>query len=121
MNNSVRQFVFSLFIFSSFAYADIERVSVSSSGEQSNNSSGIHSTGTESVSADGRFVAFTSAASNLVPDDTNGINDIYVRDRQAGITERVSVSSTGEQATGEYNASGSQFPTIQCGRPLRRL
>jgi hypothetical protein len=74
-----------------------ERVSVDSSGIQPNGSSGH-----PSVSADGRFVAFSSRASNLVPDDTNGIADgtpdVFVRDRQTGTTERVSVDSSGNQA-----------------------
>jgi Tol biopolymer transport system component len=51
-----------------------------------------------SLSRDGRFVAFLSRASNLVPDDTNDREDVFVRDRQNATTERVSVSSTGEQA-----------------------
>jgi Tol biopolymer transport system component len=52
---------------------------------------------------DGRYVAFTSTATNLVDGDTNGVDDIFVRDRQTGITERVSVSSTGAQAN-HYSA-----------------
>ena len=50
------------------------------------------------ISADGRYVAFASQATNLVPDDTNGFNDIFVRDLVAGTTRRVSVSSDGEQS-----------------------
>lgn len=46
-----------------------------------------------SVSSDGRFVAFQTIANNVVPDDTNGGTDIFVRDRLLGTTERVSVSS----------------------------
>ena len=70
----------------------IERVSVSSQGAQAaRDSSG------SSVSDDGRFVAFGSWADNLVPNDTNGTEDIFVRDRQTGVTERVSVSSSGLQ------------------------
>ena len=53
---------------------------------------------TPSVSGDGRFVAFLSASDNLVPDDTNGVADVFVRDRLAGETLRVSISSTGAQA-----------------------
>ncbi len=53
-----------------------ERVSVSSGGEQGNFASYQ-----PSISADGRYVAFTSTASNLVPGDSNGTNDIFVRDR----------------------------------------
>lgn len=53
-----------------------------------------------SISADGRFVAFRSSASNLVPGDTNGLSDIFVYDRQTGVTERVSVSSGGVEGNG---------------------
>jgi Tol biopolymer transport system component len=60
------------------------------------------------ISSDGRFVAFQSDATNLVADDTNGINDIFVRDRVTGSVERVSVSSTGTEGTG----TGSSGATI---------
>jgi uncharacterized repeat protein (TIGR01451 family) len=49
------------------------------------------------VSPDGRFVGFVSFADNLVPDDTNQSSDVFVRDRLAGTTERVSVSSRGRE------------------------
>jgi Tol biopolymer transport system component len=48
-----------------------------------------------SVSADGRFVAFASSATNLVAGDTNGTDDIFVFDRNSGVVARVSVSSSG--------------------------
>jgi Tol biopolymer transport system component len=72
-----------------------ERVSVDSSGTQGNNVSFD-----PSISADGRFVAFTSFASNLVSGDTNGTSDVFVHDRQTGTTERVSVDSSGTQGNG---------------------
>ncbi len=50
------------------------------------------------ISADGRYVAFTSDAPDLVLGDTNGIEDIFVRDMVTGVTTRVSVSSAGVQA-----------------------
>jgi Tol biopolymer transport system component len=71
------------------------RVSLSSAGAQAD-SGGRGS----ALSADGRFVAFMSAAGNLVPGDTNALQDIFVRDRARETTERVSVSSTGVQADG---------------------
>ena len=49
------------------------------------------------ISADGRFVAFESAATNLVPDDDNGIRDVFVRDLKRGQTTRVSVNSAGAE------------------------
>ncbi|MBI3360632.1 MAG: PD40 domain-containing protein, partial [Chloroflexi bacterium] len=51
-----------------------------------------------SISGDGRFVAFDSLATNLVAGDTNGVADIFVRDRQTGQTTRVSVATDGTQA-----------------------
>jgi hypothetical protein len=54
-----------------------------------------------SISADGRFVAFSSAASNLVPGDTNHKADVFVHDRQTGTTQRVSVASDGTQGGGK--------------------
>jgi Tol biopolymer transport system component len=53
-----------------------------------------------SISADGRYVAFVSRATNLVAADTNGLADVFVRDRTSGITIRDSVSSTGAQSSG---------------------
>ncbi len=78
-----------------------ERVSVDSSGAQGNSSSEY-----PSISADGRYVAFESSASNLVIGDTNGYRDVFVRDHQSGTTERVSVSSGGVEGNGpSYNPS----------------
>jgi Tol biopolymer transport system component len=51
-----------------------------------------------SISADGRYVAFISSARDLVPGDTNGATDVFVRDRQTGVTTRASVDSAGTQA-----------------------
>jgi hypothetical protein len=73
-----------------------ERVSVASDGTEGNAMSF-----SAALSADGRFVAFESDATNLVPGDTNGARDIFVRDRQAGTTERVSVASDGTEANGD--------------------
>ena len=56
--------------------------------------------GNPAISADGRHVAFTSHATNLVPGDTNGVTDVFVHDRTAGVTTRVSVGPGGVQATG---------------------
>ena len=69
------------------------RVSVDSNGVES-----LDSAGSPSISADGRFVAFHSEASNLVADDTNGNLDVFVHDRLTGSTTRVSLDSNGAQA-----------------------
>jgi Tol biopolymer transport system component len=72
------------------AIGTTERVSVGGAGQQANSQSF-----NPSISMDGRFVAFVSYASNLVAGDSNRSGDVFVRDREAGVTERVSVSSTG--------------------------
>ena len=77
--------------------ATTERVNVSSSGEQDSNGFPFDS----AISADGRYVAFDSDSSNLVPGDTNDKRDVFVRDRKLHTTTRVSVSSNGHQANGE--------------------
>jgi Tol biopolymer transport system component len=82
----------------------ITRVSVASDGTQADNGSAL-----TAISADGRYVAFLSLASNLVPDDTNSAVDVFVHDRQTGVTSRVNVSSGGAQAndlSGSVSISG---------------
>lgn len=69
----------------------IERISVNSTEQQSIGGDSV----TPVISADGRYVAFTSYASNLVSGDNNGQADIFVRDRQLGTTYLVSKNSNG--------------------------
>jgi Tol biopolymer transport system component len=83
------------------------RVSVNSAGVQADGFSG----NIPSISADGRFVAFQSDATNLVPGDDNGVPDVFVHDRKTGTTERVSVSSSGAQAN-SVTGLGSVLPAI---------
>ncbi|MFO1048254.1 MAG: hypothetical protein U1E52_10200 [Geminicoccaceae bacterium] len=63
--------------------------------------------GDPAISGDGRFVAFDSNSTNLVPGDTNENDDIFVFDRKTGRTERVSVATDGTQGD-----SSSLFPRI---------
>jgi Tol biopolymer transport system component len=70
-----------------------ERVSVTSKGAQTNG--GL---GRVTMSADARYVVFQSDAWNFVPDDANGVTDIFVHDDQTGKTFRASVSSAGVEA-----------------------
>jgi len=72
-----------------------QRVSVSSSGEEANGGSW-----TPAVSGDGRYVAFESVASNLVSDDNNSKQDIFVRDTVDGVTIRVSIATDGGDPDG---------------------
>jgi Tol biopolymer transport system component len=88
------------------------RVSVNSHGAQARcNMSACESTG-PALSASGRFVAFQSSATNLVPHDTNRLGDIFVRDRRTGKTTRVSVDSHGRQGGGDRTSNGSNAPVI---------
>jgi len=77
-------------------------VSVDSSGTQANQNSY-----SSSVSGDGRYVAFSSAATNLVSGDTNSASDIFVRDTVSNTTTRVDISSSGAQAN-----AGADQPRI---------
>src|SRR3954451_14148562 len=87
------------------AWDTTEQMSVSSSGRQGNGISDL-----PAISANGRFVAFYSGATNLVPGDTNGAADVFVHDRKTGRTERLSVSSKGVQGNGD-----SYAPSISAG------
>ncbi|MFI5308102.1 MAG: EGF domain-containing protein [Polyangiales bacterium] len=80
-------------------------VSASSSGTQANDNSLA-----PAISADGRYIAFHSIASNLVPGDTNGRFDVFVRDMATSQTTRVSVSTAGVEGTG--GGIDSMWPAI---------
>jgi Tol biopolymer transport system component len=75
------------------------RVSVNSDGVQGNNNSEA-----PSLSADGRYVAFYSQASNLVAVDGNGVIDLFVHDRQSATTMRVSLASDGTEGNNVSSA-----------------
>jgi len=80
----------------------IERVSVDNSGMQGNDDSEY-----PSISSDGRYVAFTSHATNLVTGDTNTDSDVFVYDRDTDTIERVSVDNSGVQGD-----DVSEYPSI---------
>ena len=90
----------------------ISRVSVASGGAEGNGDSR-----NPAISADGRYVAFESNASNLVPGDTNGAGDIFVHDRLTGVTKRVSVNSGSPSinADGRYVAYQSLASNLISG------
>ncbi len=79
------------------ADAGFERVSVATvTGTEANGPSF-----SPAITPDGRYVAFVSSATNLVPNDVNGVADVFVRDRETGTTTLVSVGPGGVQADGE--------------------
>ncbi|MBA2448749.1 MAG: PD40 domain-containing protein [Chloroflexi bacterium] len=78
----------------------VERVSLTADGAQGDGDSFWN----PHISGDGRFVAFWSEASNLVPGDTNGVPDVFVKDRQTGALERISLADQGAEGNGaSYN------------------
>lgn len=78
----------------------VQRVSTDAAGAEADAESGH-----VSLAADGRFVAFSSVATNLVPDDINGKRDIFVKDTQTGAVVRVSVDAAGgEGVEDSYNS-----------------
>ena len=80
----------------------IERISVSSSGAQA-----VLGGNSPSISGDGRYVVFSSISDDLVSGDTNGVRDLFVRDRSAGTTVRISLSPLGYETD-----FGSDLPVI---------
>ncbi len=81
----------------------LSRVSVSSSGEEGDQACGTYL----SLSADGQYVAFTSDAANLVENDTNGVRDVFVHNRQTGETFRASLATDSTQGD-----IGSIYPSL---------
>ena len=79
------------------------RISVAGNGSQ-----GDHQSTHPSISSDGNTIVFESQATNLVPNDTNRVGDIFAYDRPTGRISRVNLSSTGKQALG----GNSCDPTI---------
>lgn len=82
-----------------------DRVSIDSYGNESNDNScdvpnppnaDINTYG--AISTDGQFVVFDSQATNLVDNDTNGVTDVFIHNRYTGLTQRISVDSTGAQS-----------------------
>lgn len=81
----------------------VDVATVSTAGDPADNHSVL-----PAVSDDGHIVAYSSIATNLVAGDTNGTQDIFVRDHAAGTTVRASVASNGKQANGaSYRAQVS--------------
>lgn len=101
-----------------------ERVSVGPGGLQANGGPAFQPT-SPGISADGRFVAFASAATNLLGagGDTNGVQDVFVHDRDTGSTERVSVGPGGLQAnaTSDYPAISADGRFVAFGTPATNL
>ena len=103
-----------------------ERISVSSDELESDGSSPVAVRGfnasTPQITPDGRYVAFHSSGTNLVPNDTNACEpvfqtpgscpDVFVRDRVAGTTTRVGVASDGTQPN-DRTADPAMTPTGQ--------
>ena len=83
------------------------RVSVASSGQQANDISR-----SPAISSDGRYVAFVSNATNLVEDDTNAAEDVFVHDMKTGRTTVVSVSSDGTMGNGDVVTEDQQAISI---------
>ncbi|HMP47793.1 MAG TPA: flagellin [Oligoflexia bacterium] len=90
---------------------ETRRVSTDSSGNQANGQSIV-----TAISADGRFVTFSSTATNLVAGYTNGAQDVFIKDMQTGETKRVSTDSSGNQSNGQsfvsYVSADGRFVTF---------
>jgi Tol biopolymer transport system component len=110
-----------------FAYdreqGSLERINVSSAEAQPASGDNLMGRAMSlSLTGDGRFVVFTSLAGDLVPGDTNGWDDVFVRDRLAGTTMRLSTFSNGAQIPERsFDASitpDGRYLVFSCGAPL---
>src|SRR6187549_1200263 len=72
---------------------ELRRISVASDGSQGN-----HYSAFPIISANGRYVAFNSCATNFDPNDTNNSCDLFINDWQTGATVRANLGPNGEQA-----------------------
>lgn len=84
-----------------------EIIDVSSTGAMANGA-----TSKATISADGRFVAFSSTASNLVVNDTNGLGDVFLRDRNNKTTVLVSISTNNIQANDHSSTQYDYAPSV---------
>jgi len=91
---------FDVFVFDRVA-GTLERVSVASDGSEGNGESTL-----SEISADGRYVAFSSSATNLVAHDSNHHRDVFLRDRVSGTTTVVSVTNSGVLGNGDSSVDG---------------
>lgn len=80
---------------------ELDIISTSTNGDLGNRPSSVSNS---AVSNDGRYVVFTSTSSNLVAGDTNNKSDVFMKDRDTGVTVRVSTDSSGAQSNGDTNA-----------------
>jgi len=100
----------------------VERVSTATDGQEGDGHAGV-----ASVSDDGQYVTFVSGATNIVAGDTNSANDVFLRDRTAGTTLRISVASDGSQGNARSAAGfisgnhlvafGSEATNLAAGGP----
>lgn len=104
-----------IFIYDMYSPHKVVRVSVSSAGQESNGPSGFTDgyRGIAALSADGRFVAFHSSATNLVAGDSNGKDDVFIHDRdmdqdgifdEAGAIKTVKLSSASDASEGNNHS-----------------
>ncbi|MEP7295955.1 MAG: hypothetical protein ABI702_07180 [Burkholderiales bacterium] len=95
------------------AGSSLQRVSLTSTGGERNQ-------GTESasrsvapaISGDGRYVAYATTATNVVPGDTNGVQDVFVVDTQTGAVARASVDSAGAQGSADSPSAQGERPAL---------
>lgn len=95
-----------VFVFNVASAIDFTRISVSNGGVEGNNDSRFFG-GSNDISPDGRYIVFTSNASNLVEGDENGVSDIFLYDNINKQIERISLDPEGQ----EFSVP-SLFPSV---------
>lgn len=111
--NSDTNSVWDIYLYDSKATPSLSIVSVSSSGQQRDQGNESTSRIVEPViSADGRYVAFATTSGVLVDNDTNGLQDVFIKDTQTGKMQRASVSSAGTQGDGDSPHGQGERPSL---------
>ena len=82
------------------AQRDFEIISLATTGTNTGNGASLNPV----ISSNGQFIAFVSDASNLVANDTNGLRDVFWRDRRSGTTRLVSHTPTGGSGNGDSDS-----------------
>ncbi len=105
--------VWDIYLYDRAASQKLSLVSVASNGTLRNQGNESASrVVAPAISADGRYVAFATSSTNLVADDSNGLQDVFLKNLSTGALTRVSVSSSGVQGNGDSPSGQGERPSL---------
>ena len=98
--------------------AALSLVSVSATGQRTQGNESTSRIVAPAISADGRYVAFATTSGSLVANDTNGLQDVFVKDTQTGDVIRASVSASGAEGNGNSPIGQGERPSLSADGSL---